>query len=71
MLVFDDVVVFVQKQSNNNYIFYSRDKQAAFALEHLIVRERADGDQTGIYLIVRPPGKTELYEIRVDKNKEV
>ena len=72
MLVFDDVIVFLQKQSNQTYTFFSNDKhEAVLELKNILFRERADDDQTGIYLIVQPPSKTDLYEIRVSKSREV
>lgn len=71
MLVFDDIVVFLHK-SGGVYSFYSHDnKEAVLPLEHLLVRTREDDGKTGIYLVVRPPARPELYEIRVARAKEV
>ncbi|KRZ66764.1 Rho guanine nucleotide exchange factor 2, partial [Trichinella papuae] len=64
MLLFSDIIVFLQRVGNS-YAFFSQDnKECIISLLKLIVREKAgrSGSQ-GLYLISAAPSHAEMYEI--------
>ncbi|VDP12428.1 unnamed protein product [Soboliphyme baturini] len=72
MLLFSDVIVFLQR-SGNNYIFSTQDKkEAVVSLRKLIVRDKAGrlGSQ-GIYLISAAQYHAEMYEIICKTKKQL
>ncbi|KAL1501089.1 hypothetical protein ABEB36_006480 [Hypothenemus hampei] len=70
VIVLNDVLFFLQENSNKYTFFTPDNKAGVVSLQKLLVREKAGQDSRGIYLISSNPADPEMFELKVHKPKD-